>query len=482
MIATRPDWCISRQRDWGVPIAALFCEACGAAHATRALCEHVAGDLRARGRRRLVHAPGRGAGAAGHALRALRRRRRSGARPTSSTSGSTRASAGAPWSSSGAELGGRADIYLEGSDQHRGWFHSSLLTARRRRGARALRRVLTHGFVARRQRAEDVEVARQRRSRPTTIIKRHGAELLRLWVAAEDYRERRPRSRRRSSDSCVEAYRRIRNTARFLLGNLVRLRSRARRGAARDAARARSLGARTARTRSLARVRAAYEAYEFHVVYHALNNFCAVDLSALYLDVRKDRLYCERADGPRAARARRRRCTPCSTRWSGSMAPVLSFTADEVWSFLPGATEPTACSWPASASRPATWCDDALAARFERLLAVRAAVTKAIEEARQAGVVKQGSEARVTLARRGRRAGRAARRAARTICRRCSSSPRSARRRRCGEPAGARAPRRRSNVRRGEKCERCWTSRGRSACDPRHPTLCERCAAVVAMS
>src|SRR5262249_4504065 len=143
------------------------------------------------------------------------------------------------------------------------------------------------------------------------------------------------------------------------------------------------------------RVRAAYERYELHLIYHALNNFCAVDLSAVYLDVRKDRLYCERADS-RERRATQTVIFTLADALLRLMAPILSFTAEEAWGFLPG--ERAASVFLAGLPEPLeTWRDDALATRFARLLDVRAAVTKAIEEARQRGLVKQSSEVGVTL-------------------------------------------------------------------------------------
>jgi isoleucyl-tRNA synthetase len=307
---------------------------------------------------------------------------------------------------------------------------------------------------------------------PGDVIKRHGAELLRLWVAAEDYRGDVPVSEE-IFGQLVDAYRRLRNTARFLLSNLYDF------DPARDARPYASLPEldRWAlhRTHALARrVRAAYEAYEFHLVYHALNNFCSVDLSALYLDVRKDRLYCERPDGPerRATQTVLHAMLDATVRL---MAPVLSFTADEVWSFLPAATE-ASVFLAGFGELPATWCDEALASRFEQLLAVRAAVTKSIEEARQAGRLKQGSEARVVLGADGDLGA--------LLASRLGDLPAFFLVAEVGLDGdgeeSAVMPGLRVRVERaaGEKCERCWITRALGI-DPRHPRLCERCAAVV---
>jgi isoleucyl-tRNA synthetase len=470
MISTRPDWCLSRQRDWGVPIVALFCAACGAEYISRALCEHVAAIFEREGADAWftrpvadLVPPGTRCGRCG----ASEFRRETDILDVWFDSGVS-------WSAvveQRSELGGRADMYLEGSDQHRGWFHSSLLTAVAVEGRAPYDVVLTHGFLL------DGTGRKMSKSQgndipPGDVIERHGAELLRLWVAAEDYRGDVPVSEE-IFGQLVDAYRRLRNTARFLLSNLYDF------DPARDALQYASLPEldRWAlhRTHALARrVRAAYEAYEFHVVYHALNNFCSVDLSALYLDVRKDRLYCERPDGPerRATQTVLHAMLDAMVRL---MAPVLSFTADEIWSFLPAATE-ASVFLAGFGELPATWCDEALASRFEQLLAVRAAVTKSIEEARQAGRVKQGSEARVVLGADGDLGALLAPRLgdlpALFLVAEVALDG--------GGEESAVMPGLRVCLERaaGEKCERCWITRALGV-DPRHPRLCERCAAVV---
>src|SRR5438067_1442866 len=293
MIATRPDWCVSRQRDWGVPVVALYCERCAAPLVSEALCTHVAALFEREGadawfRRPVADLVPPGTRCAACGGEAFRRE---------DDSLDVWFDSGVSWRSvveRHPQLG-HADVYLEGSDQHRGWFHSALLTGVAVEGRAPYDTVLTHGFVldgAGRKMSKSLGNA----IAPEDVICRHGAELLRLWVAAEDYRED-VRVSEEILGQLVEAYRRIRNTARFLLANLYDF------DPARDAVAYERLPAleRWAlhQTRALAeRCRAAYDAYEFHVIYHALNNFCSVDLSAFYLDVRKDRLYCERAQGP----------------------------------------------------------------------------------------------------------------------------------------------------------------------------------------
>jgi isoleucyl-tRNA synthetase len=475
MIATRPDWCISRQRDWGVPVVAVYCEGCGEAIASEALCAHVAGIFEREGADAWFRRPARELVPPGTTC------------PRCGGSGfRLETDILDVWFDSGVswravverrpDLGGRADLYLEGSDQHRGWFHSALLTAVAVEDRAPYGTVITHGFF--------VDGSGRKMSKslgnviaPEEIIRRHGAELLRLWVAATDYREEM-RISDEILDGFVEAYRRVRNTARFLLANLYDF------DPARDAVPVSRLPdlERWAlhRAHALAeRCLAAYEAFEFHVVVHALNNFCSVDMSAFYLDVRKDRLYCERPDGVerRATQTALHGILDVLVRL---MAPVLSFTAEDVWGFMPGTERAESVFLAGIDPPPDGWRADELAARFERLLAVRAAVTKALEEARQAGVVKQGTEARVVLSPDGVEglgrllADEAAELPALFLVAEVALGAADG-----GSDSGIlpglgvrieRAP--------GEKCPRCWTVR-RLGEDARHADVCTRCATVL---
>ena len=226
-----------------------------------------------------------------------------------------------------------ADMYLEGSDQHRGWFHSSLLASVGTRGRAPYDSVLTHGFVV------DGEGRKMSKSFgnvivPDEVISRYGAEILRLWVAAEDYRDD-IRISEEILSRLSEAYRRIRNTCRFLLGNLYDF------DPGKDAVSDAQLleidrWILLRLQKLIARLREAYAAYEFHVVFHSLHNFCAVDLSSLYLDILKDRLYTAPAFSPerRAAQTALHKILDALVRL---MATILSFTAEEVWEHLPGA-------------------------------------------------------------------------------------------------------------------------------------------------
>ena len=476
MIATRPDWCVSRQRDWGVPVVAVYCDACGEAIASEALCSHVADIFEREGADAWFRRP-----IAELVPPGLRCPKCGGTafRPETDIL-DVWFDSGVSWKAvveRRPELGGHADLYLEGSDQHRGWFHSALLTGVAVKNRAPYDTVITHGFF--------VDGSGRKMSKslgnvvaPEEIIKRHGAELLRLWVAGTDYREEM-RISEEILGGFVEAYRRVRNTARFLLANLYDF------DPARDAVPVDRLPELERwvlhRTHALAeRCLAAYEDFEFHVVFHALNNFCSVDLSALFLDVRKDRLYCERADAPerRATQTALHGILDVLVRL---MAPVLSFTAEDVWAFMPGAGRAESVFLAGLPRPPAAWRADEVAARFDRLLAVRGAVTKAMEEARQSGVVKQPSEARVVL-------GAEAVDGLGALLAECAAelpalflvaevalgSP-------DGSPESPALPGLRVRVERapGGKCERCWNIRTLGE-DPSRPEICSRCAGVLA--
>src|SRR5437762_8127242 len=380
MIATRPDWCISRQRDWGVPVVAVYCAACDEASGSEALCARVAAVFEREGADAWFRRP---VGELVPPGMSCPRCGGTALRPETDIL-DVWFDSGVSWKAvveRRPELGGRADLYLEGSDQHRGWFHSALLTGVAVASRAPYDIVITHGFF--------VDGGGRKMSKslgnviaPEEILKRHGAELLRLWVAATDYREEM-RISEEILAGFVEAYRRVRNTARFLLGNLYDF------DPARDAAPVERLPEleRWAlhQTHALAeRCLAGYEEFEFHQVFHALNNFCSVDLSAFYLDVRKDRLYCERADGPerRATQTVLHAILDVMVRL---MAPVLSFTAEDVWCFVPGAGRPESVFLAGLGPPPAAWRVPDVAARFERLLAVRGAGRQASAGARPAG-------------------------------------------------------------------------------------------------
>ncbi len=393
MLESRPDWCISRQRSWGVPIPAVYCKKCNRAILNQELCDHVAAIFEKEGSdawfARPVHelvpenlvCPGCG--------------ERDFSREEDILD---------VWFDSGvsyaavverdSRLGGRADLYLEGSDQHRGWFHTALLTSVATRGRAPYESVLTHGFTL------DGKGRKMSKSlgnviAPHEILKKFGAEIVRLWVSAEDYRED-VRISDEILNRLVEAYRRLRNTARFLISNLYDFEP------GKDSVPLRDLEELDRwilhRTESvLSRCRDAYDKYEFHVVYHTLNNFCSVDLSALYLDIVKDRLYCEGTTSKkrRAAQTTLHRILNVLVHL---MAPILSFTAEEIWRYLPAKTPLPASVFLSRIPLPdSTFQDQQVADQWERVFKERGEVLKALEAARSGGIIGHSLDAEVVV-------------------------------------------------------------------------------------
>jgi isoleucyl-tRNA synthetase len=470
MIAARPDWNISRQRLWGVPIPAFYCQGCSQAVLTAEIARHVADIFEndsadawfEREAAALLPAGFRCPHCAGTSFEKER-----DILDVWFDSGSSHAAVLAQH----AGLRWPADVYLEGSDQHRGWFHSSLLIGVGTRGEAPYRQVITHGFTVdaegrkiSKSLGNDVDIQK--------ILKTYGAEIVRLWTIMVDYREDM-RFSEEMLQRVSEAYRKVRNTMRYLLSNLFDFDPV--RGTVSEADLDDLDRYALARHREVVgRVRAAYESYEFHLVYHQLVQYCAVDLSAFYLDVLKDRLYCDPADGPRRRSAQTvlLRIADDLTRL---MAPVLPFTADEVWPRLPGQREASVhiAHFPGG-SGP----DDLVLGRWRPLLDVRALVTKALEEARAAKTIASGLEAVVTVAGSGEALAplRAHEEAGRVfpgnlanlfivsgVSLQEAPGPLSVR--------VERAP--------GGKCERCWTYSRNVGRLKAHAGVCERCAAVL---
>lgn len=391
MFSTRPDWCISRQRAWGVPIPAVACTQCGHSHLTPALVARAAGIFERDGADAWYESPVdafvpddmRCTECGGASFE-----RERDILDVWFDSGSSHAAVlaqrpGLRWP---------ADLYLEGTDQYRGWFQSSLLVGVGTRGRAPYDAVLTHGFV--------VDTSGRKMSKslgnviaPQQVIRDHGADVLRLWVAMVDYRDE-IRLGKEVLARTVEAYRKIRNTFRYLLSNLHDF------DPAVDTVPHPSLLSvdrhilsRYARLEQA--VIAAYEAYDFQSLTHAVTEFVTVELSALYLDVSKDRLYTFRPD----AHERRSAQTALYLLADGLvrlLAPILSMTADEVWAHLPGPRDASVhlAEFPHS---PAGWIDDELDAHWAALTEVRRAVNEALERAREAKQIGAPLTAHVTL-------------------------------------------------------------------------------------
>ncbi|MFI5183604.1 MAG: isoleucine--tRNA ligase, partial [Vicinamibacteria bacterium] len=470
MIATRPDWCISRQRLWGVPITAFYCKACGTVAMEAGLCRRVADLFEAGSADVWYEREARDLLPPGFACS------RCGSKDFDKEkdildvwfdSGSSHA----------AVLGHRpdlpwpADVYLEGSDQHRGWFHSSLLIGVATRGAAPYRQVVTHGFTVD---ADGKKISKSLGNDVDTqkLIGTYGAEILRLWTSMVDYREDM-----RFSDEMLkrvaEAYRKVRNTWRYLLSNLYDF------DPATDAVAESDLDeidlyALARHRQVVARIREAYEGLEFHVVYHQVLQYCSADLSAFYLDVLKDRLYCDTADGPRR-RSAQTVLLRIANDLARLMAPILPFTADEVWPLIPGRREDSVHMAVFPDTEPA---DEGLLARWQGLLEARTVVTKALEEARAAKSIASSLEAQVVL--RGPKVALDALRrheeasqvfpgnlANLFIVSKVTLSEAEA-------PLSVEVSRAT-----GGKCERCWTYSEKVGRLAVHGGVCERCAAVL---
>ncbi len=391
MIESRPDWCISRQRSWGVPIPAFYCNKCHQAAISQELCDHIASIFDKEGSDAwFTHS-------AAELLPSNFSCQGCGNKDFSKEEDILDV-----WFDSGVShaaiveadprLGGQSDLYLEGSDQHRGWFHTSLLTSMATRGRAPYKSVLTHGFTL------DGKGRKMSKSlgnviAPQTIMKKYGAEILRLWVAAEDYRDD-VRMSEEIVKRMTEAYRRLRNTARFLISNLYDF------NLEKDTVKNDDLDELDRwilyRTQNLLdRCRKAYENFELHIVYHALNNFCSVDLSAHYLDIVKDRLYCEggNSKGRRSAQTTIYHILEVLVHL---MTPILSFTAEEVWQHLPKKSDAPESILMSQMPLPdKNLIDGEPASWWDQIFKERAEVLKALEEARNANIIGHSLDAKV---------------------------------------------------------------------------------------
>jgi len=477
MIENRPDWCISRQRSWGVPITVFYCNNCGQHLASREIIDHVVNLVRDHGAdiwferdaKDLMPegtvCPHCGSGHFTKETNILDVWFDSGVSHAAVLENSSQ------W----PDLSWPADLYLEGSDQHRGWFHSSLLESVASRGRAPYRSVLTHGFVV------DGEGKKMSKSMgnfidPQQMVDQYGAEILRLWVAAEDY-TMDIRISEEILKRLVEAYRRIRNTSRYILGNLYDF------DCTKDTLPYEEMEeidqwALHRLQEIIGRVRKAYEDYQFHMVYYTLYNFCTVDLSSLYLDVLKDRLYTSKA----ASRKRRSAQTAMHALLDAMvrlLAPVLTFTAEEIWENLPlfdGKEESVhMAQFPEINSR---YLRNDLGERWRTILNVRGEISKAIEAARRDKVIGHSLDCRIDIAAPDTLSAFLADRISdmATLC--IVSSAHIA-------PAeGLSNPYESTEIEglkigvskaAGEKCERCWHYSESVGSHAEHPRICNRC-------
>ncbi|MHB1218170.1 MAG: isoleucine--tRNA ligase [Alphaproteobacteria bacterium] len=371
MVETRPDWCISRQRAWGVPIAVFVDRRTGKLLRDQAVFDRIAEAFEKEG---------------GDCWFSSEPARFLGSDHDSANFEQVRDIVEV-WFEAGsthsfvlekrADLKWPASLYLEGSDQHRGWFQASLLEACGTRGRAPFEAVLTHGFVLDEQ-GRKMSKSLGNVVAPQEVTEKNGAEILRLWVAGSDYSDDL-RIGPEILKHQIDLYRRLRNTLRYLLGNLAGFSEEERLPHAEMPELERWVLHRLAELDGV--VRRAVEDFDFNALFTALHTFCAVDLSAFYFDVRKDSLYCDRPDAVarRAARAILDELFSCLTAW---LAPVMCFTAEEAWLARHG-EQAESVHLRQFPELPASWRDDALAAKWRKIRALRRVVTGALELERE---------------------------------------------------------------------------------------------------
>ena len=479
MVRNRPDWCISRQRSWGIPIPVFFCDACNEIYVTRQSVDRIFELFQAHGADIWFEKEAKDLMPEKCVCKKC-----GGASFRKDTNILD------VWFDSGVShaavldardyLGGKpADLYLEGSDQHRGWFQAALLTSVGRTGKAPFRSVLTHGFVV------DAEGKKMSKSvgnviAPQKVIDQYGAEILRLWVSASDYRDDV-----RISDNILrqlsDAYRRIRNTCRYMLGNLNDFKPESD-TVAYDALPDLDRFILHNLEGLIRKIRASYDAYEFHQIYHALFNFCTLDLSSFYLDIIKDRLYTSPPASVqrRSAQTVMHRLTDAITRM---MAPILPFTADEVWACMPSFDQkPESVHMASFPEESAIAVNPELAEKWEEILRVRGEVTKALEKARVNKMIGHALDASVTLSLPGELFDVLLpyQEELRSIfivshCRIVKETPLD-QAYRSQEVEGVSIL---VNSAPGTKCERCWMYEESVGTHQTHPALCNRCASAL---
>ena len=475
MVSDRSDWCISRQRIWGVPIPIFYCQDCGQYHIDEASIQAVAELFRQEGSDAWYTHEASDILPEGTACKKCggkKFRKEKDIMDVWFDSGSTHASVleehGLPWP---------CDLYIEGADQYRGWFQSSLLTAVATRGKSPYKNCCSCGWVVDGE-GKKMSKSLKNGTAPEKIIEQYGADILRLWVASSDYHSD-VRISFEYLKQLSDGYRKIRNTARYILGNLKDFQPDLHQLPFQQLHDIDKWAIASCQ-KLIGEVRAAYEAFEFHDIYHAIHNFCAVDMSSFYLDVLKDRLYVEKKDGP-DRRAAQTAIYQILCALDLMLAPILPYTAEEIWSFIPESK---------AYNRASVMLNDmpeyqeglvppAFMEKWERLHAIRDDVNKALEAARTAKTIGKSLEAKVVL------------HCSEEVCRFLAGEEKllptifivsevaltqEGSGAFSGEVEGITVD---VSAAQGEKCQRCWMQSETVGKDEKHPTLCARCAAIL---
>lgn len=464
MVRERKDWCISRQRKWGVPIPIFYCEDCGEPLIDKEAMLAVAA---------LFGKEGSNAWFTHEASEILPEGTK--CKKCGCTSFTKEKDIMDVWFDSGSShaavlknrsyLKWPADLYLEGADQYRGWFQSSLLTSVATMGTAPYKAVLTHGWVVD-GKGRVMHKSLGNGIEPQEVIDQYGADVLRLWVASSDYHA----DIRISKDilkQLSEAYRKIRNTARYILGNLSDFNPDI------DMLSADELMSidkwALAKLNSLIdKVKEAYERYEFHIVYHAIHNFCVVDMSNFYLDVLKDRLYTEKANS-KSRRAAQTSIYIILNAMTRMIAPILAYTSDEIWKFMPHSSNDNA-SHVVYNEMPEKFdisVDDDFMLFWDEIHELRDDVKKSLETYIKDKTIKGSLEAKVKLSASGSKLD-FLKKAEPELCAAFIVSEVEI----CENDSELEIVIEKAE---GEKCERCWTVSKTVGTNSEHPTLCTRC-------
>ena len=475
MVRDRRDWCISRQRKWGVPIPILYCKKCGKPIVNDTTIEAISELFRKEGSDAWYLKDPSEFLPAGFACECgcTEFDKEQDILDVWFDSGTTHAAV----LKQRPDLKWPADLYLEGADQYRGWFQSSLLTSVATTGQAPYKAVCTHGWVV------DGEGKAMHKSlgnsiAPEEIIKQYGADILRLWVASSDYHA----DIRLSNDilkQLAEAYRKIRNTARYILGNLDGFNPDTDRVSP-DELTELDKWAYEQLDDLIDRVRAGYDALDYHVAFHSIHNFCVVEMSSFYLDVIKDRLYCEKKDSV-LRRAAQTAMYDILTALTRLVAPILVFTSEEIWQHMPASKDLDMESvffneMPAKAN---ILVSEAFNDKWNLIYQVRLDVLKALEPKRASKEIGKSTDAKIILTCDGELYDRL-KAVENELAPVFIASEAEVVRGDSGEMAGETEGLFVTAVlSEKEKCERCWLHDVTVGQDSEHPTLCARCAAAV---